>query len=242
MAFDAKFLEATLSGESEPAAKIQTILSEYEADVKGLKLNRDQLKGEKESALTKAAELEKKAQEYDAQVRDLSEKVKKAGSEETKAYYEAQLKTLTDKHATDLQKLTQERDEASNRYSGLLGLSEFEKAISGDDKNSALPIRPELRSALRDLLYTRTKFERKVIDGKEMYLSGENKGVRDHLAAYLQSPEGKYFVAENNSGGGSGGSLHIEGGTKTMKRGDFDKLNPAQQRKAMVEDKIALVD
>lgn len=206
MAFDAKFLEGVLSGEGEPAAKIQAIMSEYDADLKGLKITNSQLKTEKEALEHAVAEGKTKAIEYDAQIKDLSEKVKKAGSEETKAYYEAQIKTLTDKHTADLQKLTTERDEASQRYSGLLGLSEFEKAIQGDDKNSPLQIRPEMRGALRDLFYTRQKFERKVIDGQEMYLSGENKSVRDALSAYLQTPEGKYFVAETNSGGGAGGA------------------------------------
>jgi len=227
MAFDQKFLETTLSGEGEVAAKVQAIMSEYEADLKGIKITNSQLKGEKESALAKLAEFEKKVPEYENKLAELEKKVKGAGSEEAKAYYETQLKALTDKHAADLQRLTQERDEASQRYSGLLGLSEFEKAITGDEKNSPLQIRPEMRGALRDLFYTRTKFDRKVIDGQEMYLSGDNKSVRDALSAYLQTPEGKYFVAETNSGGGAGGSKSSAPGSKgnAYKRSDI-QTNP----------------
>lgn len=228
MAFDAKFLEGILASEGDAAAKVQAIMSEHDADVKGLKLNRDQLKGEKEAEAAKVADLTKKNQDFDAQIKDLSEKVKKAGSEETKAYYEAQIKTLTDKHAADIQRLTTERDEASQRYSGLLGLSEFEKAIQGDDKNSPLQIRPEMRGALRDLFYTRNRFERKVIDGQEMYLSGENKSVRDALSAYLQTPEGKYFVAETNSGGGAGGARGF-GGTDLSKMTATQRMDYARQ-------------
>jgi hypothetical protein len=212
MAFDQKFLEGVLALEGEPAAKIQKIMSEYEADVNGLKLNRDALKGEKEAALAKVAEFEKKAPEYEAKIGELEKKVKGAGTEEAKAYYEAQLKALTDKHAADLQKLTVERDEASNRYSSLLGLSEFERAIEGDaDKNAPLPISAAKRAMLRDLTYTRKNFGRRIIDGKEMYLSEDNKTVRDFLAAYIQTPEGKFFVDEENSGGGAGGASKVAG-------------------------------
>lgn len=234
MAFDSKFLEGILAQEGDPAAKVKAIMSEYEADVNGLKLNRDALKGEKEGALAKLAEFEKKVPEYEGKLAELEKKVKGAGTEEAKAYYESQLKALTDKHAADLQKLTAERDEASQRYSGLLGLSEFEKALSGDDKNQPLPIRSELRGALRDLFYTRQKFERKTIDGKEMYLSGDNKTVRDSLSAYLATPEGKYFVAETNSGGGGHGSASVVG-IKTMKTEEFNAL-PKEQRSEFMKN------
>ena len=242
MPIDEKFLTDTLSGEGEPTAKVKKIMAEYEADVNGLKLNRDAIKSEKETALAKVAELEKKTGEYDAQIKDLSDKVKKAGTDEAKAYYEAQLKKLTDDHQAAIQKLTNERDLASKRVSDLLGVSEFDHALDGDDKNQPLQIRPELRGALRDLFYTRQHFEQKSIDGKDMFLSGENKTVRDALAAYLGTPEGKYFVAETNSGGGAAGSGRTDAGAKTMKRADFDKLDPASQQKAVVTDKVTIVD
>ena len=75
-----------------------------------------------------------------------------------------------------------------------------------------------------------------------MFLSGENKTVRDALSTYLGTPEGKYFVQETNSGGGAAGSGRTDAGAKTMKRADFDKLDPVAQQKAVVADKVTIVD
>ena len=205
MAFDVTFLTETLSGEGEVGSKVQKIIAEYEADVKGLKITNSDLKAEKQKAADRMAELEKANSEFDKQISELSEKVKKAGSEDAKAFYDAQLEKLSKEHQATVQKLTKERDAVVDRVTNLMGISEFDKALEGED-GVALPIRSEMRGALRDLLYTRHKFERKEIDKAEMLLTSENKTVKDVLTAYLSTPEGKYFLVENSSGGGAGGS------------------------------------
>jgi len=238
MPINAEFLTKTLSGEGEADAKVKAILAEFDADVNGLKLNRDVIKGEKDTALTKLKEFETKAAEYDRQIKELSDKVKSSGSEEAKLFYEAEKKRLTEEYELKVTNLSVERDTASKRITELMSVSEFEKALDGNTS-----IKPEVKGALRDLFYVRNQFDRKTIDGKEMFLSGENKTVKDTLAAYLGTPEGKYFVQETNSGGGAGGSHNANNsGAKTMKRADFEALDAAAKTKAVTVDKIAVVD
>lgn len=50
-----------------------------------------------------------------------------------------------------------------------------------------------------------------------------------------------HWFPSGNSGGGAGGDKGARGGAKTMKRADFDRLDPLARSQAM-KDKIAVVD
>ncbi len=236
MPINAEFLKTVLSGDGEADAKIAKIMTEYEVDLNGLKTNRDTILREKETLGEKLKALEAEKSGFDAKVKDLEDKIKKAGSEDTKAFYEAELKKATEAHAAELTKLQGERDSALAEASRYIANDEFSKAIKD------LNIRPELRDDLRDVLYARNKFERKTIDGEAKYLNGESRNVKDVLGAYLQTDAGKAYLVNGNSGGGAGGSKTPNGaGGKTIKRADFDALEPAAQAQT-IADKVVVVD
>ena len=65
------------------------------------------------------------------------------------------------------------------------------------------------------------------------------KMLGDYVKGWA-AQDGKDFVTPPK-GGGAGGNDHPHTGT-TMKRSDFEKLDPAAQQKAMVTDKVTLVD
>lgn len=237
MPINADFLKKALSGDGDVDTKIAAILSEYEVDVNGLKSNRDTILREKGTLEEKLKAIEAEKSGFDTKIKELEDKIKKAGSEDTKAFYEAELKKATEAHGQELKKLQDERDSAVAEASRYIANDEFSKAIKD------LNIRPELRDDLRDVLYARNKFERKTIDGELKYLNGDSRNVKDVLGAYLQTDAGKAYLLNGNSGGGAGGSKNPgAGGVKTMKRADFDALDPDAQRQAVIVDKITVVD
>lgn len=60
---------------------------------------------------------------------------------------------------------------------------------------------------LRDTILRRNQFELTNVDGVEKLLNkGDYKSVQDITEAYVKSDEGKFFLLNNNSGGGAPGS------------------------------------
>lgn len=236
MPINAEFLKAALSGEGDVEAKVAKILTEYQVDVDGLKSNRDTILQEKNTLEAKFKALESEKSGFDAKIKEYEDKIKKAGSDDTKAFYEAELKKLTEDHETKLKTLQTERDTAAAEAAQYIANDEFARATKD------LNIRPELRDDLRDVLYARNKFDRKVIDGEKKYLNAESRNVKDVLSAYLQTDAGKAYLVNGNSGGGASGSKTPPGtGGKTMKRADFEALDPAARVQA-VSEKVTVVD
>jgi hypothetical protein len=216
MPIDAKFLTDALAAECDVNAKVAKILSEYEVDVNGLKVNRDAILLEKGKLEEKIKGFDSQDVEYKKQITDLSDKLKKSGTEDLKNYYEAQLKDMKTAHDNALKAAGDEtakyRDEALKFYRN----DEFEKATKG------LPIRPEVREDFRDLFYTRNQFERKEIDGQVKYINAEGRNVKNVLETYLQTDAGKFYLAQQNSGGSASGSRNVSGTV------DFAKMNASQ--------------
>ena len=237
MSINAEFLKTALSGEGDVESKIAKIMTEYEVDVNGLKTNKQTILQEKEALEAKFKALETEKTGFDAKIKEYEDKIKKSGSDDTKAFYEAELKKLTTDHETKLKALQTERDTAAAEAAQYIANDEFSKATKD------LNIRPELRDDLRDVLYARNKFERKTIEGEKKYLNTESRNVKDVLSAYLQTDAGKAYLLNGNSGGGAGGSKSpAAGGAKTMKRADFEALSPEAKVKAATVDKIEVVD
>lgn len=68
MPINLEFLKDTLSTEDELDVKITKILSEYQADVDGLKLNRDTILQEKKDLEEKLKNIDAKEAEYKKQI------------------------------------------------------------------------------------------------------------------------------------------------------------------------------
>ena len=239
MPIDAKFLSDVLATDGDVESKKAKILAEYEADVNGLKVNRDSILQEKNGIETKLKGFETQEAEYKKQIAELGEKIKKAGTDDLKTYYEAQLKDLKTAHDTELKSARDEvskyRDEAMKFYRN----DEFERGI----KELKVQVRPEVSEDFRDIFYLKNQFERKEIDGQVKYINNEGRNVKNVLEAYLQTDAGKFYLANGNSGGGAGGSKNpTAGGAKTMKRAEFMQLPPEERIKVSTVDKVEIVD
>lgn len=202
MPINLEFLKETLSTEDELDVKITKILSEYQADVDGLKLNRDTILQEKKDLEEKIKNIDAKEAEYKKQISDLSEKIKKTGSEETKAFYEAEKQRIIEEYEKTKTALETERDKYREEAMNFYRNDEFEKAV----KDLKAPVRQEVFEDLRSLFYLRNPFERKLIDGNPKFLNSESRTVKDVLGTYLQTDAGKFYLANGNSGGGASGS------------------------------------
>lgn len=221
-----EFLKEALSTEDELDVKITKILSEYQADVDGLKLNRDTILQEKKDLEGKLSGFDAKETEYKKQISDLSEKIKKAGSEETKDFYEAEKKRITEEYEKTKTTLEAERDKYREEAMNFYRNDEFEKAI----KELKAPVRQELFEDLRSLFYLRNPFDRKLIDGTPKFLNSESRTVKDVLGSYFQTDAGKVYLTNGNSGGGASGS-GSGGGSRTTK--PWKDMSLGEQTKLM---------
>lgn len=221
-----EFLKEALSTEDELDVKITKILSEYQADVDGLKLNRDTILQEKKDLEGKLSGFDAKEAEYKKQISDLSEKIKKAGSEETKDFYEAEKKRITEEYEKTKTTLEAERDKYREEAMNFYRNDEFEKAI----KELKAPVRQELFEDLRSLFYLRNPFDRKLIDGTPKFLNSESRTVKDVLGSYFQTDAGKVYLTNGNSGGGASGS-GSGGGSRTTK--PWKDMSLGEQTKLM---------
>ena len=65
------------------------------------------------------------------------------------------------------------------------------------------------------------------------------KVLADYVKGWVAS-EGKDFVTPPQGGGAKGNDRPISGAS--LKRADFDKMDPAAQAKAVTVDKVQIVD
>lgn len=202
MPIDAKFLSDVLATDGDVESKKAKILAEYEADVNGLKVNRDNILQEKGALEDKVKGFAAQETDFKKQIADLSEKIKKSGSEDLKKFYEAEQNRLTEEHQKKFAALETERNQFRDEAMKFYKNDEFEKAV----KELKVQIRPEVSTDLRDLFYSRNAFERKLIDGAPKFLNDGSRSVQDILGAYLQTDTGKFYLVNGNSGGGGSGS------------------------------------
>lgn len=77
-------------------------------------------------------------------------------------------------------------------------------------------------------------------DGTAYVETGMGPKVLGDFVKGWAASEGKDFVTAAAGGGAKGSDGRTNAGT--MKRADFEKLDPTAQRKAMLEDKVQLID
>jgi multidrug efflux pump subunit AcrA (membrane-fusion protein) len=212
MALDKDFLIGEGVGVTEDQA--EKILKEFDSETIGLKAKRDQLitaeKALKEKHDKSVAEYETAKTAFQKQIEDLEAKLKASGSDDLKAYYEAEIKKASEMHAAKLTEADKVKADLEaknktlfNQYVGLWKATELDKAM---DKVQNLD--PAQRGILRDLFWVRHQFDVTKIEDKEELRNGEYKTIQDVLFAYVGTDEGKRFLLANSSGGGApGGSM-----------------------------------
>jgi predicted RNase H-like nuclease (RuvC/YqgF family) len=211
MALDKDFLVGVFDGVENAEERIEKVLKEYDTDVTGIKVNREQILSEKKAIEEKYREIENTNTSLQERLKELKEKMKKSGSEEAKQFYEAEKKKLEEQYATQLaerdaklSRLDAENKELSQKYVENSLRSEFIRSIEG------LPVNPKTLDAFQDLFLMRNKFKLTPYEGKEKFLTEDFRDMKNVINAFITTDTGKMFLLQNNSGGGSEGSKNVQ--------------------------------
>jgi hypothetical protein len=212
MALNKEFLTSVFEGIEKPDERIEKVLKEYEADITGLKVNRDQVltesKGYKEKLDKLTADYGTEKSGFQKRIEELETKIKSSGTEETKAFYEAEKKQIQDLYTAklaDAEKAAGQRkaanEELYSEYLKVLKNTELDRAM---DELSNLD--PGLKNALRDVFWARNQFDFQNVEGEKKLLNKEFRNIADTLMAFIGTDDGKRFIIANSTGGGATGS------------------------------------
>jgi len=212
MPMNKEFLAGFFEGVENADERIEKILKEHEADTTGIKVNRDSVLKEnkdfKERIEKSTQERETEKSAFQKRIEELEAKVKAAGSDEAKAWYESEIKKFQDMHTAKLAdhekaavKSKAEFEELYAKYLGTLESAELDKAmdgVQGFDRSKA--------GIFRSLFKDRFKFSFKEVDGAQKLLGDDYRSIADTVNAFVGTDEGKFFVNVTSSGGGAPGS------------------------------------
>jgi hypothetical protein len=231
MAVNAEFLNPLFEGVDGGTDKVSKILSEYDADLVGLKRKNEELlgsvkqNGEKNETLTKAKEA------LEAQIKELDEKLKANLPEKERQAFEAEIekyKTSAATIKTDLDRQIEERDgkikalEADHhRY---ICQTEFDNLVNADSG-----IIPELHEPLKKLFFADNEFEWVDVSGEKQLRNKASRLMKDVLADFLNTPAGQHFRVSKNTGGGAAGSSGARGNGNSVPRQQYEGMTAKQQ-------------
>lgn len=211
MALDAEFLNGIFANEDVSIEdKVKSILTEHDADTRGLVQKRDQLLGQEKKLKEQIAGFESSKGEYESRIAGLEEELKKNSPEQHKQFYEAQLEIEKGKFNTTLAEITKERD--FYRTSHLERLRN--DAISDGVKD--IQFLDGLKNGFIANILMNNTFEAQDIDGKLMFLNSENKTIQDVIHDFALTPEGKAYIKNPTSGG----NAHQSYGSPSANRKD----------------------
>ncbi|MDR0721138.1 MAG: hypothetical protein LBF78_16015 [Treponema sp.] len=232
MAVNAEFLAPLFEGTEGKEERISKILTEYDADVVGLRRNNEALLKEKQQHAEKHDALAKEKEAMEAQIKELDEKIKANLPDKERQAFEAEIekyKTNAATIATDLNRQIEERDgkikvlEADHhRY---ICQAEFDKLVNAD-----AGIIPELREPLRKLFFADNEFEWVDMANERHLRNKDSKLMKDVLSDFLNTPAGQYFRVSKNTGGGASGSNGGPGNENRLSRERVDALTAVQRQ------------
>ena len=200
---DEKFL-TELFGRKDVSAeeRIGLILAERDAGERAIVQKRDELLANEVKLKKRISEYESSKGEYEAKIASLNDLLEKAnkGDEVTKQQYEAKIADIKKQNATELEKVNADRDFYQNKYLGFL----FNKSM--EDGVKELDIVPGLKDGFIARITSMNNFEPKNVDGKVVFLNGENHTIGEVVNSFAMTNEGKAYIRNVSSGGGAGGS------------------------------------
>lgn len=209
MAFTKEDVEKILAGQEENDKKVEAILSLYNDDVNGLKLNREDIKKERDSFKAKAEELAaanaKSAEDFAALQKQLEanspEEIKKA-YEQKQADLEKSYKGAITERDTNIKDLTEQLAIAKDNERYLKCVQEFNKAASNFD------IEPSGRDfVLSSIVGTKGEnFAERDLGSGVQLINKDGKTIEGSLRAFFETDVGKKFLKNGSSGGGASGN------------------------------------
>lgn len=183
--------------------KIKSIISERDADERGLVQKRDELLGSEKKLKEQISAYEKAKGESDAEIAKLREDVKKNDPETYKQYYETQNADLKAKYDAELQKITADRDFYKKSHLNSLK----EKAI--EDGIKELNFVPGLKDGFVARVLSLNNFEPQEIDGSLKFLNKDHHTIEEAINSFALTQEGKAYIRNSSTGGGAVGSSSV---------------------------------
>ena len=231
-----------LAGQEEDAQKVDALFSLYNDDLNGLKMNRDDLKKEKEAAEGKIAELtaqnSKIAEDFAGLQKQLEtsspDEIKKAcekAYEQKQAELESSYKGVLAEKDTAIKDLTEKFERAQRNEHYLKCIQDFNKAAEGYD------IEPSGRDYLFEAIYGHdgSKFvERDLGEGMKLYNTDGQTGIAA-TKAFFNTDFGKKWIRNISTGGGAGTT---QGANNPPIKNPFKKetLNLTEQARLLREN------
>ena len=218
--------------------KVEGLLSLYNEDLNGIKMNRDDLKKEKQAAQAKAEELEaanaKMAEDYAALQKQLEanspDEIKKA-YEQKQQELEGTYKGVLEGKDTAIKTLTEDLAKSRASEHKLFCLQAFNKATEKYD------IEPSSREYLFDSVFGQSgsNFSVQNFGEGDQLLNKDGQTVDIALRKFLDTDFGKKFIRNLSSGGGAGNNGN---GNNQPLKNPFKKetLNLTEQARLMKEN------
>lgn len=205
--FTKEAVEKILAGQEEVGQKVDALFSLYNEDLNGLKMNRDDLKKEKEAVEAKNAELvaenAKSAEDFAKLQKQLEanspDEIKKA-YEQKQAELESSYKGVLEQRDTSIKDLTEKLAVSQKNEHSLKCMQDFNKATAGFD------IEPSSRDYLFTAIYGQDGgnfSERDLGNGLQLIDKNGHTG-EGAVRAFLNTDFGKKFIKNLSSGGGAG--------------------------------------
>ena len=205
-----------LAGQEEDGQKVDALFALYNEDLNGLKMNRDDLKAEKEKVEGKLADA-------------LAENAKIA---EDFAGLQKQLESSSPEKDTTIKELTEKYEKSQKTEHYLKCIQDFNKAAEGYD------IEPSGRDFLFEAIYGQdgSKFiERDLGEGMKLYNTDGQTGVAA-AKAFFNTDLGKKFIRNISSGGGAGTGTGGAGAAPIVNPFKKETLNLGEQARLLKED------
>jgi hypothetical protein len=210
MAITTEFLNSLFGGAEGGGEKVSKILSEYEADVIGLKRKNEELLGSIKSESAKRDALLKEKEALEAAARELNAKLEEGLPDKEKQYFQSEIekwKTNAANTAAELAEREQKISALESDHHSYICQQEFERLLNADPS-----IIPELREPIKTLFFANKKFDWYELTDehgkkeKKLLEVQTSRQMKDELADFLNAPAGQYFRMAKNSGGGAAGS------------------------------------
>jgi len=231
---NAEFLTDVLGNDEVSVEdKIKQIISEHDADTRGLCAKRDELLGEQKKLKEQISVFEKGKEESSTRITELEGLLEKAnnGDQKVKEYYETKLADSQKKYDAELAKITEKAD----KYEKLHLTSLRDKAIEEGTKNLNFVNGLKAGFIARVLATNEFSPETDPMTGQLVFLNKEHHTIEEAINAFALTPEGKAYIQNPSSGGGARGSTSPNGGAgtaKTMSREQFNELQKSDPKKA----------
>lgn len=229
--FTKEAVERILAGQDETEKKVEALFSLYNEDLNGIKLNRDDLKKEKEEAVAKVEELKaanaKVAEDYAGLQKQLEasspDEIKKA-YEQKKAELETSYKGVLAERDGSIKTLTEQLETAKRNEHSLKCVQDFNKATLSFD------IEPSSRDYLYGAIYglDGANFTERDLGNGLQLINKDGQTGEGAVRSFLSTDFGKKFLKNTSSGGGAGTGSGKQASNNPFKKETFNLTRQAE--------------